>query len=566
MKNDNKVLILSSIVVIIAIIVLAIGCDIISSGANMSEVTLTGARLTWDAVDGVDEYYVNVMFSEVSGYEIPVRDTKYLISHAAPGDYYYKVRARVNGQFTNYSKTMTYHLGDGSLENPITVGSIEELQKITTGLRTIIDDDGDTVSVQSYYVQTNDIDLEGKEWTPIGKGGQPFKGVFDGGGYNITGLKITTLPSSTSNVAAGFFGLVQDAVIKNVNIIEPNIKITYAVSQFSVGALIGRSTASAVKNCSVNGKLVINAPTAGESILYAGLVIGESSGTGMSNLTARGSLKATYSRVYAGGIVGITKTSSSDIINNCLSYADITSHGTGRTSSKVIATSYAGGIAGYLSYANSVEYCYYSGTLQATAIDGAEMENINKGMFAGAQNSSGRCNILLKQCYFNIDALGIEHDETDKTPEEIQAMYASIAENYTVGNCSKLKTGSSAYGVTNEDEGLAATYAGFDFENVWTIVEGKPALSPVVLPTVPRMSEVTQSGAVISWEAVAGASGYYVYNVDEDTSTTVYNLNYTIPHTAPGTYRYQVYAKTIGELTEYSDIIVYVIEANEEEG
>lgn len=564
MKNSKTILLLAIIMALSSILALAVGCGELTGEKVMSAVTLTGARLSWDVVDGAEEYYVNVMFSDVSGYEVSLSNTSYTISHNKAGDYYYKVRAKIRDKFTQYSETFIYHLGIGSREDPITIGSREELEKITTGLRTVTNENNDVVSVPIYYIQTNDIDLGNEEWTPIGTNNNVFKGIYDGGGYNISGLKITKVPESSSNIATGLFGLVQDAVIKNVNIIEPYIDITYAVTQFSVGALIGRSTTSVVKNCSVTGDVRIYAPATGENILYAGLVIGESRGTGMSNLFSSGSLQATFSRVYAGGIVGITKTSASDIINNCVSYADVKSHGTGRTSSEVTAISAAGGIAGYLSYANAVEYCYYSGSLQATAIDGAMVENIYKGMFGGAQNSGQRCNILLKQCYFNIDKLGIEHDETDKTPEQIQAMYASIAENYTVGNCNKLKIGSTAYGIIDEAEGLNETYSGFDFENVWTIAEGKPALLKVVLPTVLPMSNVTLDGAVIRWEAVEGAAAYYVYNVNEDKLSTVYDLNYTISETEPGAYSYKVYARVMGEQTDYSDMVTYIIEVTED--
>ena len=35
-----------------------------------------------------------------------------------------------------------------------------------------------------------DIDLKGKEWTPIGNSSNRFKGIFDGNGHKIKNLKI----------------------------------------------------------------------------------------------------------------------------------------------------------------------------------------------------------------------------------------------------------------------------------------------------------------------------------------------------------------------------------------
>ncbi len=53
-----------------------------------------------------------------------------------------------------------------------------------------------------------DIDLQGKEWTPIGKTGygsdfKPFRGVFNGGNHTISNLIIT---DNSYNNVVGLFG------------------------------------------------------------------------------------------------------------------------------------------------------------------------------------------------------------------------------------------------------------------------------------------------------------------------------------------------------------------------
>jgi hypothetical protein len=273
----------------------------------------------------------------------------------------------------------------------------------------------------------------------------------------------------------------------------------------------------------------------------------------MSGLYAEGNLEATYARVYAGGITGTTKTGASDIIDNCLSYVNVKSRGTGRVGSTNAAYSYAGGIVGYMSYAENVSYCYYSGTLEATAIDGTDAVYINKGMFGGAQNSSNRCNILLKECYFDIDKLGLSYDETYSTP-------SAIAEKYTVGNCSKLKTGSTAYGITAENAKTAETFTQFDFENFWEIKEEKPMLKPALLPITLPMENVSIEENVLSWEAVRGAQEYYVYNVTLDKKITVYGLSYVINIEEAGTYEFKIGAKVFNEVTDYSESLIYTKE------
>ena len=72
-----------------------------------------------------------------------------------------------------------------------------------------------------YFVQTADIDLGGKEWTPIGfqdindaktdgKAAAPFSGVYNGNGYKITGLSIT---EETTN-HLGVFGYVMSGAVE----------------------------------------------------------------------------------------------------------------------------------------------------------------------------------------------------------------------------------------------------------------------------------------------------------------------------------------------------------------
>ena len=67
---------------------------------------------------------------------------------------------------------------------------------------------------------TDDIDLSAYEWVPIGTQANPFCGTFDGGNHTISGMSITV---SETNTIAGLFGIVQNAVIQNVNLINASI-------------------------------------------------------------------------------------------------------------------------------------------------------------------------------------------------------------------------------------------------------------------------------------------------------------------------------------------------------
>ena len=63
-------------------------------------------------------------------------------------------------------------------------------------------------------VLCNDIDLGNENWMPIGKtSSYPYKGIFDGQGYEIKNLKIY---SDSSNQA--LFGYVNGGTVKNLTV------------------------------------------------------------------------------------------------------------------------------------------------------------------------------------------------------------------------------------------------------------------------------------------------------------------------------------------------------------
>ena len=66
---------------------------------------------------------------------------------------------------------------------------------------------------------TKNLDLNGKEWTPIGvKDGNKFKGVFDGQNRKVLNLKIENGPDY-----AAFFGAIENATVKNLTV-EGSVK------------------------------------------------------------------------------------------------------------------------------------------------------------------------------------------------------------------------------------------------------------------------------------------------------------------------------------------------------
>ena len=96
---------------------------------------------------------------------------------------------------------------------------------------------------------TDNIDLTGIDWTPIGKDdNKAYTGTFDGGGHTITGLTVTG-----SDEYAGLFGDIdENGTVKNV--VLEDVQITSDNSSGSVGGVAGDSWGT-IENCSVSGSV-----------------------------------------------------------------------------------------------------------------------------------------------------------------------------------------------------------------------------------------------------------------------------------------------------------------------
>ena len=99
---------------------------------------------------------------------------------------------------------------------------------------------------------TADINMTGKEWTPVGNSGQTYNGTFDGQGYSITGLNASSL----------FGGIGESATVKNLQLVDVEL---YESSGGTAG--IVTNNYGQVIACSVTGK--IDAFSAVSGIAYA---------------------------------------------------------------------------------------------------------------------------------------------------------------------------------------------------------------------------------------------------------------------------------------------------------
>ena len=141
---------------------------------------------------------------------------------------------------------------------------------------------------------TADIDLTGKDWTPIGTDyDNSYKGTFDGGGHTITGLTFTT-----NDEYAGLFGWLNRAgTVKNV--VMEGVQITSnRIYGGSIGGVVGFSWGT-IENCSVSGSV--------SGTVYVGGVVGAQIGGSITGCSSSATVKGT---VDVGGVAGQTNSSA----------------------------------------------------------------------------------------------------------------------------------------------------------------------------------------------------------------------------------------------------------------
>ena len=228
-----------------------------------------------------------------------------------------------------------------------------------------------------------DIDLTGKNWTPIGTSfSNKYTGTFDGGGHTIKGLTVTT-----NDQFAGLFGSIGNAgTVKNV--VMEGVQITKNHSSGFAGGVAGYSDGT-IENCSVSGSV--------SGTVYVGGVVGaqwEGSITGCSSsATVKG-------MVHVGGVVG--QTNGGATLTACYATGNVTLE---IDPKKNIA---GGSLVGF-NGGNGVRACYATGNVTST---GSSTGNVHIGGFFGDNYTS------VTACYWkNNHEQGIGYNKEGIAPE-----------------------------------------------------------------------------------------------------------------------------------------------------
>ena len=185
-----------------------------------------------------------------------------------------------------------------------------------------------------------DIDLTGKNWTPIGTSfSNKYTGTFDGGGHTIKGLTVTT-----NDQFVGLFGSIGYAgTVKNV--MMEDVQITSNRSSGFAGGVAGYSDGT-IENCSVSGSV--------SGTVYVGGVVGAQWNGSITGCSSSATVKGT---VYVGGVVG--QTNGGATLTAC--------YATGNVTVEIAPTKNisGGGLVG-MNGGKGVRACYATGNVTST--------------------------------------------------------------------------------------------------------------------------------------------------------------------------------------------------------
>jgi hypothetical protein len=178
-------------------------------------------------------------------------------------------------------------------DEPITViraalGSTETRQDINTLAKLR------AMTKTGNYRLIADITMQASDpsFVPIGNGGDPFRGTFDGNGYKINNLRIT----GAQYQSAGLFGAAEDAILKKVALVNVNVS-----GSEDTGAIVGNIYNSELTDSYVNGGTVTGTATGLDRSV--GMAVGFAAhATRIYRCFATGT--ATGRAGYIGGFIG----------------------------------------------------------------------------------------------------------------------------------------------------------------------------------------------------------------------------------------------------------------------
>ena len=339
------------------------------------------------------------------------------------------------------------------------------------------------IDLSSATARGGDWDFMGNGWNPIGSNdtysNYAFSGEFDGNGHKITGLRIdvTSVPSGTSTVYLGLFAKVTGTV-KDLTV-TGDIKYT-CNKDFYIGSIAAQCSGR-IESC-INNADISGVATALDVDGYVGSIVGianaksvifncANTGDIISNChNLTNNTLCDYDINSAGGIAGEGETSA--VISQCYNTGDVSAKAMAYSSS-YYGKSYAAGIA----KVGKISESYNTGKVSAEeyntnvysyayGIGGTASNCYNVGMVSGGNYHYGIAATESNNCYY-LDGIGT--------------------------------TSTGATALTETQMRLQTMFAGFDFNNTWTLNEFANHPYPQLRNNIQDLDESASLVSIISW-------------------------------------------------------------------
>jgi uncharacterized repeat protein (TIGR02543 family) len=327
------------------------------------------------------------------------------------------------------------------------------------------------------YALTQDISLTG-EWTPIGNASTPFSGVFDGNGFTISNLTVTATQSYV-----GLFGY-STGVIRGLKLANVTIDVSGPIDgPIYAGAVVGSSTGTLTSIETLSGSVEARARAANTG--YVGGIVGVNfnGGSTFTGIINRVSVLGIANAL--GGVVGYS--------SNHLSIYNSTNYG------NIQGTSYVGGIVGQ-SYSLTLTNLTNHGNISGTSYIGGFVGQSQYSNFDQLTNIG----LISGQRYYIGGIIGYSD-------------YGFIINSVNNGNVTNLSTSLENYATTLNADSNSTNYTGgiigiSYYLNLSNLVNngniiGEFEVGGIYGRSYSTDSQLTNNGAVYGVYSVGGIGG-----------------------------------------------------------
>lgn len=349
------------------------------------------------------------------------------------------------------------------------------------------------------YILMNDLDEEtagystfntGEGWMPIGSESAAFTGTFDGNGHTISGL---TIDRDTGD--NGLFGFVRDATVKNVGVINANLRVTGSFN----GVLFGRVFDSEVENTHASGVLVQDS----QSFWHHGGLIGRMHGGTLTKSWA--SVQVNTLGRLVGGLIGtITSTDKgSAILNETFSTGNVTCRS---SEGDQALYRWVGGLVGQFGGSSIINDSYATGSVVGNTQVGGLVGYHWRGSVINRSYSTGMVS--------GTDEVGGLVGHRDPPQGDVRGLVtASYWDTQASGTNQGVGFGETegVNGRTTADMKTQATFAGWDFSLVWAMDDRVNNGYPSFLYQIPPAEPVFARAQIIHNAADPAAEVVDIY-------------------------------------------------------